>query len=70
MKGINGRKSHTDGGGRKTYTVEEAGQLLGIGRNQAYEAARNKQLPAVRIGKRWLVLKEPLDRMLEGSIPQ
>lgn len=25
---------------RKTYKIEEAGRLLGIGRNQAYEAAR------------------------------
>jgi excisionase family DNA binding protein len=64
-----GRVIRTTAGG-KNYTIEEAGQLLGIGRNQAYEAARSKQLPAVRIGKRWLVLKEPFDRMLEGSIPQ
>ena len=30
---------------RLTYDVEEAGVKLGIGRNQAYEAAKNGELP-------------------------
>jgi excisionase family DNA binding protein len=51
----------------KTQTVEEAAKELGIGRNQAYAAARRGEIPIIRIGKRILVLKEPLKRMLEGS---
>ena len=50
----------------RTYTVEEAGRLLGIGRNGAYEAAKTGQLPAIRIGKRILVPKAALDRLLDG----
>ena len=49
---------------RLTYDVEEAGVKLEIGRNQAYEAAKNGELPTIRIGKRLLVPKVVLDRML------
>ena len=56
-----GRKHSVD---RLTYDVEEAGVKLGIGRTQAYEAARNGELPTIRIGKRLLVPKAALDRML------
>jgi excisionase family DNA binding protein len=49
---------------RRTYTVEEAAKLLGIGRNQAYEAARRGDFPTMRIGKRLLVPKAPFDRLL------
>jgi excisionase family DNA binding protein len=52
---------------RLTYTVEEAARLLGIGRNHAYEAVKSGQLPVVRFGKRLLVLKAPLDRLLQGD---
>jgi excisionase family DNA binding protein len=52
---------------RKTYDVEEAGRLLGIGRNQAYEAAKRGQLPTIRIGKRILVPKNALDRLLNDG---
>ena len=52
---------------RKTYNIEEAGRLLGIGRNQAYEAAKSGQIPTIKIGKRLLVPKVALDRMLSGA---
>lgn len=50
---------------RKTYTVPEAAQVLGIGRNAAYEAVRTGQIPTIRIGKRILVPVAALRRMLE-----
>lgn len=52
---------------RRTVSVEEAGRLLGIGRNQAYAAAHAGQIPVIRIGKRMLVPKAALDRMLAGE---
>lgn len=57
---------------RATVTVQEAAQILGLGRNQAYEAAANGQLPTIRIGKRILVPKAALDRMLglDGQAPE
>ena len=50
---------------RLTYSIPEFAKLLGIGLNQAYEAAARKQIPAVKIGRRWLVPKKAGDRFLE-----
>lgn len=50
-----------------TYKIEEAGRLLGIGRNQAYEAAKAGQIPSIKIGKRILVPKAALERLLKGE---
>jgi excisionase family DNA binding protein len=50
-----------------TMSVDEAAGELGIGRNQAYAAAKAGQIPAIRIGKRLLVLRFPLERMLRGE---
>jgi excisionase family DNA binding protein len=52
---------------RRTYSVEEAGRILGIGRNSAYEAVREGTIPALRIGKRIVIPKAALDRMLAGE---
>ncbi len=52
-----------------TLTVPEAGKALGIGRTAAYEAARARQLPTIRIGKRLLVPVIALERLLTGSAP-
>jgi excisionase family DNA binding protein len=49
---------------RLTYTVPEAGKLLGIGRRLAYEQAASGQLPIIRIGRRILVPRVALERML------
>jgi excisionase family DNA binding protein len=49
---------------RRTFTVEEAGAILGIGRNAAYEAVKTGQVPAIRIGKRLLVPRTELDKLL------
>ena len=51
------------------YTVEEAGALLGLGRSGAYDAVRRGDLPTIRIGRRILVPKEALERMLGGVSP-
>lgn len=53
-----------------THTVEEAARLLGLSRNSAYEAARRGEIPTIRIGRRLLVPKKALERMLEESNPR
>jgi excisionase family DNA binding protein len=50
-----------------TMTIDDAAKLLGIGRNQAYAAARRGDLPILKLGARYLVLREPLERMLRGE---
>jgi len=52
---------------RATISVSDAAALLGISRNSAYEAARTGQLPARRLGRRWLVPVPALLRMLESE---
>lgn len=51
----------------KTMSITETAKELGIGRNQAYEAARRGEIPVIRIGKRLLVPKAALERMLAGE---
>ena len=50
----------------ETHTVPEAGEILGLGRNGAYEAARTGELPTIRFGRRIVVPKAALKRLLEG----
>lgn len=40
---------------RQTLTVEEFATLAGIGRSTAYEAARSGEIPARRIGSRFVI---------------
>ena len=49
---------------RPTLTVEEAAQILGIGRANAYAAAAHGDLPSIRIGRRVLVPTAALREML------
>ncbi len=50
-----------------TWTVTECANRLGIGRNSAYEAIARGEIPAVKIGKRLLVPKAALEKMLSGN---
>ena len=46
-------------------TVPEAGAVLRIGRNAAYDAVRNGELYAVRVGRSLRVPKAAVLRMLD-----
>ncbi|KAB2920018.1 MAG: helix-turn-helix domain-containing protein [Hyphomicrobiaceae bacterium] len=48
-----------------TMSVPEAAKRLGIGRNQAYEAARQGEIPSIRVGKRILVPVVAFERLLQ-----
>ena len=53
---------------RRTTTIVEAAKVLGVGRNQAYEAARRRgEIPTIRIGKRLLVPLAALERLLQET---
>jgi excisionase family DNA binding protein len=52
---------------RETYDITETAHRLGIGRGQAYAAAKRGEIPAIKIGKRLLVPKAALDRLLGGG---
>lgn len=46
----------------------DVANLLGISRNSVYGAARRGEIPTIRIGKRLLVAKTILMRILFGEI--
>ena len=53
---------------RETLTVEEAGRVLGLGRAAAYAAVRRGEIPCLRFGRRVVVPRQALDRLLlEGA---
>lgn len=51
-----------------TYTVEEVARKLGICRNSAYAAVESGDIPSVRIGRRRLVPRAALERLLAGAV--
>jgi excisionase family DNA binding protein len=52
---------------RLTWTIAEAAELLGISRASAYEAAHRGELPVKVIGRRMLVPRMALLRLLDGA---
>ena len=50
---------------RETITVAEAAQALGISRASAYRAAGRGELGAIRIGRRLVIPRAMLKRLLE-----
>lgn len=46
---------------RRVVDVPEAGRILGVGRNTAYELARKGVIPTIRLGARRVVV--PVDRL-------
>lgn len=52
---------------RLTLTVEEAARALGIGRASAYDAVERGDIPAVRLGRRIVIPRLALERMLEAK---
>ena len=51
---------------RLTLTVEECADLLGISRAFAYEQVNAGTIPSIRIGRRILIPKVALERLLSG----
>ena len=50
---------------RLCITVPEAAEMLGISRNFAYELVKQGKLPVIRFGKRLLIPRVSLEKMLE-----
>ena len=77
----NNRAGHEGGGGsglpraadlqnRLCIKVPEAAKMLGISRNFAYELVKQKQLPVIKFGKRLLIPRVALEKMLEKGVPE
>ena len=51
----------------RVVTLNEAAKMLRISRGSAYEAAKRKEIPTIRIGRRLLVPAVALERLLAGD---
>lgn len=51
----------------RVKTLGEVARVLRISRGSAYEAAKRKEIPTIRIGRRLLVPSEALERLLAGN---
>ena len=63
---VNDERQH-QGQLRLGVTVVEAAQLLGISRSLAYQLVERHELPAVRLGRRWVIPRRALDRLMDGE---
>jgi excisionase family DNA binding protein len=50
---------------RLALSVEEASRALGIGKSTAFKYIREGKLPALRLGRRILIPKAKLEKLLE-----
>jgi hypothetical protein len=53
--------------GRSTFSIPEAGEILGLSRASAYAAAKAGSLPVVWIGRRCIVPRHALERLLDSA---
>jgi excisionase family DNA binding protein len=49
----------------RTKTVAEVAKILGISKNSAYDAVHSGAIPSIRLGKRFVVPIDALNKMLE-----
>lgn len=54
---------------RLTLSVEEAARMLGIGRNLCYDRVKTGEIPVIRIGRRLLVPRAALEKLLADPKP-
>lgn len=59
-----------DNNSKLTLTVREAAKLLGLSKMTAYAAVREGQIPSLRIGRRVLVPRLALERLLDSEPPR
>lgn len=51
-----------------TYSVDETAKFLGVARNSAYEAIARGEIPVIKVGRRLLVPKVALEKLLNGRL--
>jgi excisionase family DNA binding protein len=50
-----------------TLTIEQAAGILRVSTQTVYAGVRNGSIPAIRVARRWRVLRRPLERMLGAA---
>ena len=55
---------------KHTLKVEEVKDILGISRASAYNLARSKDFPSIRVGKRLVIPKEAFFRWMDSKLKE
>jgi len=66
---LSGTRMNRPIGDRLVYTVPEAGRLLGLGRNAAYDAAKRGDIPTIRMGRLLRVPKAAFHKLVGVEPP-
>jgi excisionase family DNA binding protein len=53
--------------GRLVWTIEEAAEIIGIGRNAAYRGVQSGDIPSLRIGRSWRIPQAALEKWLSAN---
>jgi Helix-turn-helix domain len=53
--------------GRDAFTIEETGKILGLSRPSSYAAAKRGDFPVLWIGRRGIVPRAALEKLLLGA---
>ena len=53
-----------------TYSVEDAGRALGVGRSVAFRLVHERVIPSIKLGKKLRVPKAALNKLLAGEALQ
>jgi excisionase family DNA binding protein len=53
--------------GPDVVSVDEVADILGIGKNQAYAAVKNGQIPSVRVGRRVLISRKIVSELFGST---
>jgi excisionase family DNA binding protein len=71
---LSGRRIEQKGGAKMemgdipaVLTVPEAAKLLGLNRNLAYQAVAEGTIPSLRFGRRIVIPRAALERLLSGT---
>ncbi len=54
---------------RRTYTVPEVAEMLGISRSTAYVCVRRGEIPSLKLGGRVVISKDGVRRLPRGEMP-
>ena len=52
----------------EVLTVKDVGEKLHIGKTKAYRLFQLKDFPSVRIGNKWIVTEDNLNRFLDSYV--
>jgi len=52
---------------KAVLTVNETAQILGLSRNSAYQGVTRGEIPSIKVGKRILIPRIALERLLQDT---